>query len=174
MGRSVISLDDLTRNNLGTFKKINEVSLPTRYDDGWYEKSFEKNHITKLAFYAELPVGAVRAKAFNSNQIGASYESNQNSKSVQEGVPNSVYVESLAVLKAYRGVGIGTALLNFVIEDTKKRFIHEIVLHVHVDNTEVIEWYKRKGFEQKLEIVKNYYEKQNIANPHAIILSLRV
>lgn len=89
-------------------------------------------------------------------------------------VPNAVYLESLAVLPAYRRHGVALELLNWLISQTKDRFVHDIALHVHVDNTEALEWYKKKGFVQLPDIVKNYYLQQGLPNPDAYILTLKV
>ncbi|GEQ68384.1 hypothetical protein JCM33374_g2052 [Metschnikowia sp. JCM 33374] len=172
MGRSVITLDDLTPNNLGTFKKINQVSLPTSYPESWYKESLDNGQVVKLAFYNELPVGAIKGRLFNSSKKLPTFEvattSNMNSKIVM----NALYLESLAVLKAYRNQGVGNELLQWIIAEAKQRFVHEIYLHVHVKNDEAIQWYKKKGFVQSEEIVKDYYKEQGLSDPDAAILSI--
>ncbi|KAI5954317.1 NAT5 [Candida jiufengensis] len=174
MSRNIIALDDLTINNIGVFKKINEVSLPTTYPESWYKLSLESNEImVQLAFYAELPVGAIRAKTFNNNSIKSLYQESINS-SILSKTPNCVYIESFAVLEKYRSLKLGTELLNWIIEETKKRFIHEILIHVHVTNEYALEWYKRKEFVKDENIVKDYYKDQGLENPDAYILKLSV
>ncbi|KAK6204962.1 acyl-CoA N-acyltransferase [Scheffersomyces amazonensis] len=174
MARDIISLDDLTVNNVGVFKKINQVVLPTTYSEEWYKESLEADQIVKLAFYSELPVGAVKAKTINSSHKIVSYENMQQQQINSKIIPNAIYIESLAVLKAYRGLGIGKKLLQFIIEQSKTRFVHEILLHVHVDNTESIEWYEKQGFTKSQDIIKDYYKAQGLENPDAYILSLTV
>lgn len=172
MGRSVIALDDLTPNNLGTFKKVNEVSLPTSYPESWYQESLAGAQIVKLAFYNELPVGAIKGRLFNTSHKVPTFEfatkANMNTKIVM----NALYIESFAVLKAYRSQGVGSRLLEWVISEAKERFVHEAFLHVHVKNEEAIAWYKKKGFVQKDDIVKDYYKEQNLPEPDAVILSI--
>lgn len=173
MPRDIISLDDLTLNNLGVFKKINQVCLPTSYPDEWYQDSLNSDQITKLAFYSELPVGAVKGKAIVTSRKGDNYESSQQQQLPSESVPNAVYLESFAVLESYRNLGIGAKLLEFVIEETKRRFMHEVLLHVHVENTQAIEWYLKHGFSKNDE-VKDYYKQQGLSNPDAVILTIKV
>ncbi|KAI5962430.1 NAT5 [Candida pseudojiufengensis] len=174
MGRNIIALDDPTINNIGVFKKINEVSLPTIYPESWYKSSLESNeYLVQLAYYAELPVGAIKAKTFSNNSIKSTYQESINSSILQK-TPNCVYIESFAVLKKYRNLGIGSELLNWIIEETKKRFIHEILIHVHVNNEYALQWYKKKGFIQDENIVKDYYKEQGLENPDAYILKLKV
>lgn len=173
MPRDIISLDDLTSNNIGVFKKINEVSLPTTYPESWYKDSLNSDQIVKLAFYSELPVGAVKGKAINTTHKTDSYEVSQQLQLPSEAIPNAVYLESFAVLKAYRNLGIGAKLLEYVIAETKRRFIHEVMLHVHVENSQAIGWYLKHGFIKNGE-VKEYYKEQGLSNPDAVILSIKV
>lgn len=172
MGRDIITLDDLTDNNWGTFKKLVLVTLPTSYPESWYNDSLNSDQIVKIAFYSELPVGQVKGKLINSTHNIPNFEVSSARQVNSKIIPNAVYLESLSVLKAYRGLGIGSKLLAWVIEEAKLKFVHEVVLHVHVDNTEVIEWYKKKGFKQVGEKVVDYYKQQGLTNPDALVLSL--
>jgi ribosomal protein S18 acetylase RimI-like enzyme len=146
MGRRRIQLDDLTRNNLGVLRRINSVVLPATYSDKWYEESLSMGELAKLAFYDDLPVGAIRC----------SLETPQ-----KQTAPTRIYIMTLAVLAPYRGYGIGTLLLNHVIEQAKSMYLHEISVHVWVDNEdEVVEWYEKRGFTRG-ELVKGYYQKMD-------------
>lgn len=173
MGRDIITLDDLTVNNLGTFKKLILVNLPTTYPESWYKDSLNSDQIVKIAFYSELPVGELKGKLINSSHNIPTFQVASSVQLNSKIIPNAVYLETLTVLEAYRGLGIGSKLLNFAIEEAKLKFVHEIVLHVHVDNTEAIEWYKKRGFTQIADKVINYYKEQGLENPDAIVLSLK-
>lgn len=174
MGRDIITLDDLTPNNLGTFKKIVQVTLPTTYPDSWYKDSLESNQVVKLAFYSELPVGEIKGKLINSSHNIPSFEIANFTQLSSKIIPNAVYLESFSVLEAYRGLGIGSKLLAWVIEEAKLKFVHEVMLHVHIENTDAIDWYKKKGFKQIGETVPNYYKEQGLENPDAVILSITI
>lgn len=177
MPRETISLDDLTPNNLGVLKKINEVTLPTAYADAWYTTALDADQIVKLAFYSELPVGAVKAKAirFSPKQTFVNVANAETALSDDKSkiLPNAVYIETLAVLKSYRRLGVGAKLLAHVVDEAKRRFIHEVVLHVSTDNTAALDWYTKRGF-AKVEVVPRYYAEQGLAQPDAWILSLAV
>ncbi|CAH6720980.1 N-alpha-acetyltransferase Nat5p [[Candida] jaroonii] len=168
-----INLDDLTTNNLGVFKKIFGVTLPIEYSEDWYANSFDSDQIVKLAFYSELPVGAMKAKLLNIESFQGNFDNFNTSKLVSKSIPNAVYLETLSVLESYRNLGIGEKLLNYLIEETTKRFVHEIIIHVHVENTKAIDWYKKHGFVEK-ELLKDYYKSKGLTNPDAYILSLKV
>lgn len=112
MGRNIITLDDLTVNNIGTFKKILLVTLPTSYPETWLKDAFNNDHIVKLAFYSELPVGQIRGKLSNSSHNISSFESSTSAQLNSKIIPNAIYIETLSVLEAYRNQGIGSKLLE--------------------------------------------------------------
>lgn len=173
MGRSIVSLDDVTPNNIGVLEKINEVCLPVVFPPQWYKDCLETGQVVHLGFYSELPVGGVKAKPFNTASASASHAQTQLVQVAANAVPNAMYVESLAVLPAYQHLGIGCKLLEYVVEETKKRFIHEVFLHVQASNAQAIEWYKKRGFEVG-DVVADYYGDQKLENPDAIVLRMKV
>lgn len=67
---------------------------------------------------------------------------------------------TLAVLAPYRSYGIGTKLLDHIIEQAKSMYVHEVWVHVWTENEEAIEWYLNRGF-VKGQLVKEYYKKMN-------------
>lgn len=173
MGRNIISLDDVTVNNIGVFKKINEVCLPVSYSEDWYKKLLDDNLIIKLGYYTELPVGLIKGKAINKVGGLKDFDEVKNLKMAPKMIPDAVYIESLAVLPAYGNLGIGKSLLNHLIEETKKKFIHEIVLHVQTTNKSVIEWYEHQGF-TKVDEIKDYYKHQGLSDADAFIYSKKI
>jgi len=71
---------------------------------------------------------------------------------------NILTVCSLAVRDHMRGKGIGSSLLKNLIEDVKKdNDITQLVLQVRVSNDRAINLYKKNGFTNHQEILKNYY-----------------
>ncbi|KAI3405991.2 NAT5 [Candida oxycetoniae] len=174
MGRDIVALDNVTVNNIGVLKKINEVVLPCKYPESWYNQCFtETNILVQLGYYAEIPVGAIKARVINNYQIKSSFEEEISNSNVLKKTPNCVYIESFAVLPNYRHYGIGSKLLEWLIEQTKKRFVHEIIIHVQTCNESALEWYTKKGFE-KGELVKDYYKNQELDSPDAFVMKLRV
>ena len=88
---------------------------------------------------------------------------------------------TLGVLAAYRGHGIGTKLVQSVLDyyekqkDNDKEMmarVDEIMLHVQTSNDDAMKFYCDKfGFE-KGELVENYYKR--IDPPHCYILSKKL
>lgn len=92
---------------------------------------------------------------------------------------------TLAVLAAYRGLGIGKGyqhkkyvtrntflsgalLVNKVSDNAAKHEVARIYLHVQENNDDAIEFYKKQGF-AVTERAENYYVR--IEPPHAVIVS---
>ncbi|MDC0239375.1 ribosomal protein S18-alanine N-acetyltransferase [Candidatus Thioglobus sp.] len=72
--------------------------------------------------------------------------------------------------------GYGTALLNHLIKELRKRHIGEILLEVRAGNKSAIQFYKKQGFEEK-SIRKNYYIKNSnnqTKREDGIIMSIRI
>jgi len=72
--------------------------------------------------------------------------------------------------------GYGTALLNHLIEELRKRDIGEIFLEVRAGNKSAIQFYKRQGFEE-ISVRKNYYTKNSKNQSHredGIIMSIKI
>ena len=60
----------------------------------------------------------------------------------------------------FKRQGYGTALLNYLIENLRKRNISEILLEVRAGNKSAIQFYKKQGFEE-ISVRKNYYIKNS-------------
>ena len=56
--------------------------------------------------------------------------------------------------------GHGTALINHLIEELKKRYIYKILLEVRSGNKPAIRFYRKQGFKQ-ISVRKNYYTKNS-------------
>jgi predicted GNAT family N-acyltransferase len=54
-------------------------------------------------------------------------------------------LERMAVLKAFRNMGIGRGIISFMIENLRSREVEDVVLHAQ---QEVVEFYGKCGFEQ--------------------------
>ena len=76
----------------------------------------------------------------------------------------------------FKRQGYGTALLNYLIKELRKRHIDEIFLEVRAGNKSAIQFYKRQGFEE-ISVRKNYYTKNSKNQSHredGIIMSIKI
>ena len=76
----------------------------------------------------------------------------------------------------FKRQGYGTALLNHLIEELKKRNIGEILLEVRAGNKPAIQFYKKQGFKE-ISVRKNYYTKNSknqSQREDGIIMSIQI
>ncbi|KAK8655053.1 hypothetical protein V6N13_113573 [Hibiscus sabdariffa] len=146
-----ISLDGVRDKNVMQLKKLNTALFPVRYNDKYYADALASGEFTKLAYYSDICVGSIACRLEK-----------------KEGGAICVYIMTLGVLAPYRGLGIGTKLLNHVLELCLKQHIPEIYLHVQTNNEDAINFYKKFGFEIT-ENIKNYYT--NIDPPDCFVLT---
>ena len=78
---------------------------------------------------------------------------------------DSADILNIGIDPDYKRHGHGTALLNHVIEELRKRDIGEILLEVRAGNKPAIQFYKRQGFEE-ISVRKNYYTKNSNNQSH--------
>lgn len=165
MSRSIVALDNVYENNLGTFSKIINVSLSVQYPDDFFQELYplknskkikEDIFFSQMGYYGEVAVGGIKAKLINN--VNGSI------------LPNGVYIEILAVLQAYRRKGIGSALLMYIEEKCKLHYQHNLYVHVAVDNEVALNWYSSKGFKKEGEVLVNYYKDKGIGSQDAFVL----
>ncbi len=73
---------------------------------------------------------------------------------------DSADILNIGIDPDFKRHGHGTALLNHLIEELRKRHIGEILLEVRAGNKSAIRFYKRQGFEE-ISVRKNYYMKNS-------------
>lgn len=149
--RDIILLDDLTENNLGVFKKINSVAINSKFSDSFYSNSLVSPLILKLAYFSELPIAAIRATPIeikNPSSISSS--------------PDTILIDSIATLPSYQNLGVGKKLINFLIDETKKRFIHKIAIYINESNSSALAFFENLHFSRGELIDGNYLLLKNV------------
>jgi len=69
---------------------------------------------------------------------------------------DSADILNIGIDPEFQRQGHGTALLNYLIEELRKRDIYEILLEVRVGNKSAIQFYKKQGFKE-ISVRKDYY-----------------
>ncbi|KAG8077210.1 hypothetical protein GUJ93_ZPchr0007g3238 [Zizania palustris] len=103
------------------------------------------------AYYSDICVGAIACRLEKT-----------------DGGAVCVYIMTLGVLAPYRGLGIGSKLLNHVLDLCEKQNVPEIYLHVQTNNDDAIAFYKKFGFEITKTIEKYY---KNITPPDCYVVT---
>ena len=155
-----------TRRTSISFNKLSSVEIPSvlsieeqNSDDPWSQPQFTTSieNSNNLCYYLNL----------NGKTIG--YLIAMLSLDTAE-------ILNIGIDPDFKRQGYGTALLNHLIEELRKRNIGEILLEVRVGNKSAIQFYKRQGFEE-ISVRKNYYTKNsnNQSNKEdGIIMSIKI
>ena len=138
MGR--IELGDITKHNIRLMRRLNQSIFPVNYNDKFYKDVLEAGELAKLAFFNDVVVGGVCCRV----------EIADNEK--------RLYIMTLGCLYTYRRLGIGTVMLEHVLECATKKGIDSIYLHVQINNTGAIEFYGKFGFEI-VDEKQDYYKR---------------
>lgn len=135
-----IELGDITKHNIRLMRRLNQSIFPVNYNDKFYKDVLEAGELAKLAFYNDVVVGAVCCRL----------EQVDNEK--------RLYIMTLGCLYTYRRLGIGTIMLEHVLDHAQKKGIDNIYLHVQVNNIGAIEFYQKFGFEI-VDTKEGYYKR---------------
>jgi ribosomal protein S18 acetylase RimI-like enzyme len=139
-----VALRAIDDNNVGTFRVLNRNILPVTYKDKFYNdiKGYPER-FKRLAYSGATVIGAVACRL-------------ENDPSSEE--HKRLYLMVIGVLAAYRGLGVGSQLLEYVLDQASK-YHHEvksIYLHVQTSNEDAVTFYKKFGFEI-VETIDDYY-----------------
>ena len=130
-----------------------------KYPEKFYIEVVNQNDalLSKFAIWRGKIVGAICTRLSEGDQADHGKE---------------LYIMTLAVLAAYRDRGIGSQLLQSILDGCQQRGICMISLHVHILNEDAVRFYTdRFGF-QKGELIKNYYRR--LDPPHCYILTKQI
>ena len=98
-----------------------QVVFPVVYHDNFYKDVLEAGELAKLAFYNDIVVGAVCCR-------------NDTSTSTAGETSKKLYIMTLGCLAPYRRLGIGTVMVQHVMDIVEKDGNYDsIFLHVQVN-----------------------------------------
>ncbi|AOA64535.1 GQ67_04746T0 [Komagataella phaffii] len=130
MGRSILAVDDLTVNNIGTFAKIldfsrskNSSNTTFEFTESWVENCLEVKDNCKLGYYDEIAVGLIKTAFINDT---------------------TVYIEALSVLPEYLEHGVFEKLVDFAITHAKSNNFQKV--SVQTNNPQFESRLIEKGF----------------------------
>ncbi|KYQ57706.1 putative N-acetyltransferase san [Trachymyrmex zeteki] len=153
--RSKIELGDVTPHNIKQLKLLNQVVFPVSYNEKFYKDVLEAGELAKLAYYNDIVVGAVCCRV----------DTSENSR--------RLYIMTLGCLYPYRRLGIGTVMVQHVLNYVNKDGnFDSIFLHVQISNEGAIDFYKKFGFEI-VETKEHYYKRIEPADAHVLQKTLR-
>lgn len=129
----------MTKNHINEISEIEKQSFSLPWSEQAFEESMTYEHAVFLVAVSEETGEAA-------GYIGM-YR-----------VFNEGDITNIAVAPKYRGMGIGTKLMEALIKRAAELGLQDIILEVRESNSAAIDLYKKSGFE-KIGIRKNFYEK---------------
>jgi len=148
----------ITSETIDAVEKINLASFPIKFPRGVYKTiATSKDGISFVARYRGRPVGAVCASIEDLSET-----------------KQTISILTLATLAAFRGKGVGSRLMERVLECAEDMpNVVEVSLHVQVSNTDAIRFYKtRFGFQQREKIL-NFYNRVNPPHCYKFLKPIR-
>ena len=187
-----VSFGGITKDNVQQLRLINTSCFPVQYNDAFYREVVERHDedLCKFAYWNGFVVGAICARVEpmpthgeTAGGTGSGSDSGrENNAGNSNGRPEGrkrLYIMTLAVLAAYRGRGVGKALVKSLLDHVQENIdapkykdVDEVLLHVQTSNDGAMKFYVDGfGFERGA-MVKNYYRR--IDPPHCYILSKKM
>ncbi|KAM0791583.1 hypothetical protein ACM66B_006027 [Microbotryomycetes sp. NB124-2] len=123
-----VTLGELTPNNIGTVKKLNNCLFPVAYTDKFYKDVLDPTvtpeDYSRLVYYQDIAVGNVICKLEPASQApsqtlvdAVSTSSTANKSTLTEASEKArLYVMTLGVLSPYRRQGLASKLIRHVIQ----------------------------------------------------------
>ena len=150
-----VKFGSIDKNNFEQMRQLNNLSLPVRYQNGFYARILNKMRHGRFAYYNDFIVGAISWK----------YDLIENQR--------AVYIMTITVLEEYKRYGIGTQLLQELINIHKQiKEIDFIYLHVQINNDLALKFYTRSNFEN-VKTIENYYTDIEPRDAYLLKLKLR-
>ncbi len=72
-------------------------------------------------------------------------------------IEETLELHDMAVIGRYKKKGIGSFMMNFMLETARARDVEELFLEVRKSNSEAIKFYEKFNFRQ-IGVRKNYYK----------------
>ena len=119
----------------------------------------EAGELAKLAFYNDIVVGGVCCRV-DTSAVGKKvrFSEKKNIKHLSIIYSFQLYIMTLGCLAPYRRLGIGTKMLEHVLNVVKEDGnFSSIFLHGQINNQSAIDFYKKFGF-NIVETKEQYYK----------------
>jgi ribosomal-protein-alanine N-acetyltransferase len=153
------SIRQATSDDIPAVIGVNIQTLPEHYSDYFYYEVLNEHPQTFLV--AELKgdiVGYIMCRI----ELGLSLLK-------RFGIARKGHVISVAVLKSHRGKGLGSRMIEHVLEEMRKGSCRECYLEVRVSNLDAIALYNKLSF-KTTGTLQGYYKDGEAAHTMAIQL----
>lgn len=159
IGKSIL-LKNVTSQNIQQLRLLNRTILPVNYNDKFYKDVLHSDKMVNLCKIAYLK----NSTNDNLTLVGGIC------CQVDSVDRRRLCILTLGCFPSYRRLGVGTKLMNYILDFASSRADHfdSIYLHVQTNNQTAIEFYTKFGF-VIIEKKQNYYRR--IVPPDAFLLT---
>lgn len=181
LDKKLLRIETINAHYVSSLRKLNSLLLPVSYSDRLYRDVLEISRFSKIALYKHHSIGAVTGRMQDPFEQDCDVRYLPNDSDLRE---YHLYLMTLGVLSPYRRLGVGTCLMNSMIEEAKKvnqemrsgklgtehqkSVITAVTLHVQFNNTIGMEFYSVQGFET-VKFIENYYHRIEPKGAYLII-----
>lgn len=144
----------ITKSHLPPIQRLTSTTLPVRYGDNFFQSTITDEtaaQLSRVVLYSSEPIGWIRCCL---EPCGPEYASQPQLK--------QIYIQALALLAPYRGLGLATSLLDTIIDSSIARATETVCIYAHVweKNEDALEWYAKRGF-KRVVLLQRYYRRLN-------------
>eukprot|EP00286_Rhodomonas_abbreviata_P024437 CAMPEP_0181312942 /NCGR_PEP_ID=MMETSP1101-20121128/13975_1 /TAXON_ID=46948 /ORGANISM="Rhodomonas abbreviata, Strain Caron Lab Isolate" /LENGTH=181 /DNA_ID=CAMNT_0023419845 /DNA_START=17 /DNA_END=562 /DNA_ORIENTATION=+ len=152
-----VSFGPLTDKIVEQLKVLNQAVCKFAYNDKFYSDVLEACEYTQLAYYStDILVGAISCRM----------------EKGEEGKKGKLFIMASAVLPPYRSCGVGTGLVQRVVERAgEDGEFSEVCVLVPTSDTKGVTFWEQQGF-ATTETIKNYYS--DIDPPDSHLMSKKI
>ena len=149
-----LQLVNIEKDQLPSLKFLLVSIFPVRYSTKYFLEVLENEKVSFIAYYKGNPIACLCSK----REL------------------DSVLLTALGVLPVYRRFGIASLLLELLISTIKNNFLEvkRIYLHVQIDNSNAIKFYKKHSFFQEQQVLNYYATSYSLAKKDAILFSKQI
>lgn len=142
----------ISKSHLPSIQRLTSTTLPVRYGDNFFQSTITDEtaaQLSRVVLYSSEPVGWIRCCLEPCAPGQASKVQLQ-----------QIYVQALALLAPYRGLGLATVLMDTIIDSAIARADNTVCIYAHVweKNEDALQWYAKRGFKPVL-LLERYYRR---------------
>jgi ribosomal protein S18 acetylase RimI-like enzyme len=178
-----IEIRACTKSDIPSMKRITSLLLPIPYPEKFFREILDDpitNDLTLVALWYDSEPGVTAQKAQDAKipvLIGAircrllsSLPGTKDSATVLGDNPPMLYLSTLVLLSPYRSLGVASHMLQILIRRAVEDYgVDRVGAHVWTANTDALEWYRRRGFEE-ISREEDYYRR---LSPSAAVVMQR-
>ncbi|KAJ4515045.1 hypothetical protein HRR83_006113 [Exophiala dermatitidis] len=145
----------IQKAHIPAIQRLTSTTLPVRYGENFFTSTLSEPvvfQLSRVVLYGSDPVGWIRCRL---EPCSANH-----SAPLSEQGPSQIYIQALALLSPYRGLGLATILLDAVLRSPIAQADSTVCIYAHVweKNEDALDWYAKRGF-KRVMLLERYYKR---------------